>query len=75
MLENAGIAVLEGVREADAIRLNAGFFQRLKTGKPLLVQDGRPGLYDIDLELEPGEDLVTALERLGAQGMTRVRQR
>lgn len=75
ILETAGIAVLESVREADAIRLNAGFFERLKTGKPLLVQDNRPGLYDIDLELEPGEDLVTALERLGAQGMTRVRQR
>ena len=75
ILENAGIAVLESVREADAIRLNAGFFERLKTGKPLLVQDSRPGLYDTDLELEPGEDLVTALERLGAQGMTRVRQR
>ena len=75
MLADAGIAVLEGVREAQAITLNAGFFERLKTGRPLLVRDNRPGLFDAELALEPGEDVDAALERLGAQGLTRVRQR
>lgn len=75
MLENAGIAVLEGVREAQAITLNAGFFERLKTGRPLLACDDRAGLYDAELSLEPGEDVDAALERLGALGLTRVCQR
>ncbi|WP_440958823.1 bifunctional diaminohydroxyphosphoribosylaminopyrimidine deaminase/5-amino-6-(5-phosphoribosylamino)uracil reductase RibD [Oceanicaulis sp. LC35] len=75
MLADAGITVLEGVREAQAITLNAGFFERLKTGRPLLVRDNRPGLFDAELALEQGEDVDAALERLGAQGLTRVRQR
>ncbi|WP_306015365.1 bifunctional diaminohydroxyphosphoribosylaminopyrimidine deaminase/5-amino-6-(5-phosphoribosylamino)uracil reductase RibD [Oceanicaulis sp. MMSF_3324] len=75
MLKEAGIVVVEGVREAEAMTLNAGFFQRLKTGRPLLAQDTRASLYDADLELEAGEDIDTALARLGAQGLTRVRQR
>jgi diaminohydroxyphosphoribosylaminopyrimidine deaminase/5-amino-6-(5-phosphoribosylamino)uracil reductase len=75
MLVDAGITVLEGVREAQAIALNAGFFERLKTGRPLLVRDDRASLYDAELSLEPGEDVDAALERLGALGLTRVCQR
>ena len=75
MLKEAGIAVVEGVREKEAMTLNAGFFQRLETGRPLLAEDTRASLYDADLELEAGEDIDTALARLGAQGLTRVRQR
>ena len=75
MLADAGIAALEGVREADAIALNAGFFERLKTGRPLLASDPRTGLFDADLVLQAGEDTGAALDRLGAQGLTRVRQR
>lgn len=75
LLKAAGIAVVEGVREAEAMTLNAGFFQRLETGRPLLAQDTRASLYDADLEVEAGEDIDTALARLGAQGLTRVRRR
>lgn len=73
MLANAGIAVLEQVREAEAIALNAGFFERLKTGRPLLIRDKRAALADADLVLAPGEDMDAALARLGAEGLTRVR--
>ncbi|KAA5802457.1 bifunctional diaminohydroxyphosphoribosylaminopyrimidine deaminase/5-amino-6-(5-phosphoribosylamino)uracil reductase RibD [Alkalicaulis satelles] len=73
ILSHAGIAVLEGVRSAQAEALNAGFFTRLVTGRPLLVQDGRAGLFDADLELRPDESLDMALDRMGREGLTRVR--
>jgi diaminohydroxyphosphoribosylaminopyrimidine deaminase/5-amino-6-(5-phosphoribosylamino)uracil reductase len=74
MLKDAGIEVLEGVREAQALAMNAGFFHRLKTGRPLLARDPRPALFDADLSLEPGESLDAALDRLGEAGLTRIRQ-
>ncbi|WP_439635728.1 bifunctional diaminohydroxyphosphoribosylaminopyrimidine deaminase/5-amino-6-(5-phosphoribosylamino)uracil reductase RibD [Oceanicaulis sp.] len=74
MLQDAGIDVLEGVREAQALAMNAGFFHRLKTGRPLLTRDPRPALFDADLSLEPGESLDAALDRLGEAGLTRIRQ-
>ena len=74
MLKDAGIEVLEGVREAQALAMNAGFFHRLKTGRPVLARDLRPALFDADLSLEPGESLDEALKRLGADGLTRIRQ-
>lgn len=36
-LENAGISVTSGVLEGDALALNAGFFIRLKEGRPLFT--------------------------------------
>ncbi|MGC2854233.1 bifunctional diaminohydroxyphosphoribosylaminopyrimidine deaminase/5-amino-6-(5-phosphoribosylamino)uracil reductase RibD [Novispirillum sp. DQ9] len=36
-LRAAGIEVVEGVREAEARRLNAGFFNRLDEGRPLVT--------------------------------------
>lgn len=36
-LEAAGIAVTHGVREAEALALNAGFFTRLAEGRPLFT--------------------------------------
>ena len=74
MLKDAGITVLEGVRETQALAMNAGFFHRLRTGRPLLARDPRARLFDADLSLQPGESLDTALERLGGEGLTRVRQ-
>jgi diaminohydroxyphosphoribosylaminopyrimidine deaminase/5-amino-6-(5-phosphoribosylamino)uracil reductase len=73
MLRAAGISVLEGVRRAEAEALNAGFFTRIATGKPLVVQDGRPGLFDADLEIGPDESFEQALDRMGRSGVTRVR--
>lgn len=73
MLREAGISVIEGVREAEAAALNAGFFTRIATGRPLVIQDGRPGLFDADLVIGPEESFVQALDRMGRAGMTRVR--
>lgn len=73
-LRDAGIPVREGVREAEAQALNAGFFARLASGVPLIETDRRAGLYDMDLALQPGEDEQAALRRLGALGVTRVRR-
>jgi len=36
-LRDAGIAVLEGVRSAEADEINAGFFQRVRQGRPLVT--------------------------------------
>jgi len=73
MLRAAGITVIEGVRRGEAEALNAGFFSRIATGRPVVIQDGRPGLFDADLEIGPDESFAQALDRLGQSGMTRVR--
>jgi diaminohydroxyphosphoribosylaminopyrimidine deaminase / 5-amino-6-(5-phosphoribosylamino)uracil reductase len=73
MLRAAGITVIEGVRRGEAEALNAGFFTRIATGRPVVIQDGRPGLFDADLEIGPDESFAQALDRLGRSGMTRVR--
>lgn len=73
MLRAAGITVIEGVRRGEAEALNAGFFTRIATGRPVVIQDGRPGLFDADLEIGPDESFAQALDRLGQSGMTRVR--
>ncbi|MCC5996947.1 MAG: bifunctional diaminohydroxyphosphoribosylaminopyrimidine deaminase/5-amino-6-(5-phosphoribosylamino)uracil reductase RibD [Oceanicaulis sp.] len=73
ILAGAGVCVLEGVRQAEAEALNAGFFTRLATGRPLIAQDGRAGLFDADLAAGPDESLEMALDRMGREGLTRVR--
>ena len=72
-LEAAGIEVVQDVRLDAAAAHHAGFFARLSTGRPLVVQDNRPGLFDADLDPGPDESLEDALDRLGRQGMNRVR--
>jgi len=72
-LRAAGIAVLTDIRLEAAAAHHAGFFTRLATGRPLVVQDGRPGLFDADLAPGPEESLDDALDRLGRAGMNRVR--
>lgn len=73
MLREAGITVFEGVREVQGDALNAGFFTRLRTGLPLVLQDRRANIFDADLVPGPDESLDQALQRLGREGMTRVR--
>jgi diaminohydroxyphosphoribosylaminopyrimidine deaminase / 5-amino-6-(5-phosphoribosylamino)uracil reductase len=71
-LRAAGVLVIEDVLAEEAIDLNAGFFHRLKTGRPLAFIDDDPSGYDQALTLHAGEDVLTGLERLGALGLTRV---
>lgn len=73
ILTCAGIAVDQGVRLDAASAHHAGFFTRLSTGRPLVVEDDRPELFDADLAPGPEESLEDALDRLGRAGMNRVR--
>lgn len=72
-LRAAGVVVEIGLRELEAQRLNAGFFTRVATGRPLVAIDPDPSTYDADLDLAPDADWGAALDALGAQGLTRVR--
>lgn len=74
ILQAAGISVIENIRRAQAEQMNAGFFNRLETGRPLVFDDQRPALFDADLSLRPGETENDALTRLGVDGLTRVRR-
>ncbi len=73
MLREAGITVIEGVRQEAGDALNAGFFSRVRTGLPLVLQDRRANIFDADLVPGPDESLDQAIQRLGREGMTRVR--
>jgi len=75
LLEAAGLPVLEGVRRFEAEQLNIGFFSWLATGRPVVIQDARAGLYDAVLDPGHGETPEQALERMGREGITRARVR
>ncbi|TGY92560.1 bifunctional diaminohydroxyphosphoribosylaminopyrimidine deaminase/5-amino-6-(5-phosphoribosylamino)uracil reductase RibD [Marinicauda pacifica] len=72
-LQKAGITVVTGVRESRARAHHAGFFSRLKTGRPLALHDRRPALFDAEVSSHAGESLDEALLRLGQAGANRVR--
>jgi diaminohydroxyphosphoribosylaminopyrimidine deaminase/5-amino-6-(5-phosphoribosylamino)uracil reductase len=71
-LEEAGIPVLVGVGEAQALLLYAPFFHRVATGRAFaaLSEDGLG--FEGELVFEDGEDLDQALERFGAAGYAHV---
>lgn len=73
MLRDAGIEVIEDVRQKEGEAINAGFFTRVRTGLPLVLQDRRPNIFDADLVPGPEESIDAALQRLGRDGKTRVR--
>jgi diaminohydroxyphosphoribosylaminopyrimidine deaminase / 5-amino-6-(5-phosphoribosylamino)uracil reductase len=68
----AGVEVMLGVMRAEAEALNAGFFKRVKTGRPLLAIDANASLYDAEFDLAREEAYEGALDRLGAAGLTRI---
>lgn len=72
-LEAAGVTVRLGLRRSEAEALNAGFFTRLRTGRPLVAADWLAAPYDADLACDPQDDLMEALAALGRAGATRVR--
>ncbi|MGC5198389.1 hypothetical protein, partial [Aphanothece microscopica] len=69
----AGITVETGLLKAQARALNAGWLKRLATGRPLVAVDPDPASYDADFSLLPNESFEAALDRMGAEGLTRVR--
>ena len=73
MLQAAGVKVELGLREADARRLNAGFFHRIRTGRPMVHADARSQGYEARLAPLPLDELAEALDQLGQAGISRVR--
>lgn len=71
-LRAAGVKVEVGLCADEARVLVEGFFHRLDTGRPLLVIDPDPTDYDAVFVMKPGESPEQALDRLGAEGLTRV---
>lgn len=71
-LKAAGISVTTGIREREALDLNAGFFHRIRTGKPLVYEDERTHLYEARLDPALGADLDAALVKLGQAGISRL---
>lgn len=77
LMETSGKQVRIGLCAPEAYALNKGFFTRLETGRPILVEisatgNESPDRFDAEFTLERGETVDTALERLGKAGMTRV---
>lgn len=68
----AGVEVTFGVMRDEAEALNAGFFKLARTGRPWVTADTQPLGHDRAFEPEPGEDIESALDRLGATGLTRL---
>jgi diaminohydroxyphosphoribosylaminopyrimidine deaminase/5-amino-6-(5-phosphoribosylamino)uracil reductase len=72
LLGAAGVEVTFGVLREEAEALNAGFFRRVATGRPLLTVDADTASYDAEFDLLRGETFEAALDRMGAAGLTRV---
>lgn len=71
-LRDAGIAVTSGCRAAVAQSDHAGFLTRLATGRPLVAAHRDGACFDAPFVLGFQESFEAALDRLGADGLTRV---
>ena len=71
-LSDAGVIIEHGVMGDVAERLNAGFFKLVATGRPWLAIDGDASSYDGEFDPVGDETHEAALDRLGANGKTRV---
>lgn len=74
-LRAAGISVELGLCEAEAQALNIGFFRRLATGRPIALVDADLSTFDAEFRLGAGESFEQAMDRMGREGLTRVRVR
>ncbi|HBB55498.1 MAG TPA: hypothetical protein DCZ49_04850 [Hyphomonadaceae bacterium] len=72
-LIDAGLLVEFGLREAEAIALNVGFFTLCRTGFPFVAVAGEAFGYDAVFSALPRESFAQALRRFGADGITRLR--
>jgi diaminohydroxyphosphoribosylaminopyrimidine deaminase/5-amino-6-(5-phosphoribosylamino)uracil reductase len=71
-LRAAGIVVETGLLAQEAAVLSEGFLHRMRTGRPLVGESVDGAGYETRLALLPGESVTMALDRLGAEGFTRV---
>jgi diaminohydroxyphosphoribosylaminopyrimidine deaminase / 5-amino-6-(5-phosphoribosylamino)uracil reductase len=71
-LEAAGIPVLVGIGEARAKALYQPFFHRVATGRALALIDNEGIGFEGEVALHPRETALEALERLGAEGYSKV---
>lgn len=74
-LRAAGIRVETGLCEAEALKLNEGFFRRLATGRPIALVSADIATFDAEFRLGVGETFEQAMDRMGRDGLTRVRVR
>lgn len=74
-LRAAGIQVERGLCETEAQALNAGFFRRLATGRPIAQLSADFKGFDAEFRLGVGETFEQAMDRMGREGLTRVRVR
>jgi diaminohydroxyphosphoribosylaminopyrimidine deaminase/5-amino-6-(5-phosphoribosylamino)uracil reductase len=72
-LRAAGVAVACGLMAEEARTVNAGFLKRLATGRPWVGVSDAPEGFDADFALGHKETFEQALDRMGAEGLTRVR--
>ena len=71
LMRDAGLTVEAGLRQAEAEELNAGFFQVVRAGRPLLAIDADGSVYDAVLDEPPSATPQARLRDLAAQGVTR----
>jgi diaminohydroxyphosphoribosylaminopyrimidine deaminase/5-amino-6-(5-phosphoribosylamino)uracil reductase len=71
-LRAAGVDVEIGLLAAEAFFLCEGFLHRVRTGRPLLGASLDGQGFEAPLTLRPGETVEAALDRMGAEGFTRV---
>lgn len=69
----AGVEVMLGVLRAEAEAVAAGFFKKIRTGRPWLAIDADGSIYDGEFGLKGDETYEAALERLAKDGLTRIR--
>jgi diaminohydroxyphosphoribosylaminopyrimidine deaminase / 5-amino-6-(5-phosphoribosylamino)uracil reductase len=72
-LADAGVSVACGLMEAEARAVNAGFLKRLATGRPWVGVSADASGWDGDFVLGFKETFEQALDRMGREGLTRVR--
>lgn len=71
-LAAAGVPFETGLLAGEAAALSEGFVHRMTTGRPLVLESDDGDGFDGPFEPRPGEDLETALARLGAEGFNRL---
>lgn len=71
-LEAAGVVVVTGCRERESAAQHQGFISRIKTGRPMVAVSQTGEGFEAPFRLGFQESFEQALDRLGAEGYSRV---